>query len=105
MPRISDDWIEKAVFVFEKGNTIPSLGELLQESIGDQNPALPFVPLLSSGCMFARELFDHLKDNGIVQIQVASTQVLTCIGQIGRDHAIIGRASIMSVRATIIGPQ
>jgi hypothetical protein len=105
MPRISDEWIEKAVFAFEKGNTIPSLGELLQESTNDQKPALPFVPLLSSGCMFARELFDHLKDNGIVQIQEASTQVLTCIDQISRDHAIISRANVISVRAIAIGPR
>ena len=32
MSRICDDWIEKAVLVFEKKEVIPMLGELLQET-------------------------------------------------------------------------
>ena len=103
MSKISDVWIEKAVFVFEKKRMIPSLGELLQGFTDEQEPAMPFVHISLSGYKLAQELFDQLADDGIMQINKATPQVLACVDQIGRDHMIIGKNSIVSVQAIIIG--
>jgi hypothetical protein len=45
MSRISDAWIQKAIFTFEKKKVIPTLGQLLEEVLRGSIPelAMPLV--------------------------------------------------------------
>ena len=62
MSRISEDWIEKAIFVFKKNDA------LLQPATNDQRVALPFVPSLVDGLVSVQELLEYLNGHGILSI-------------------------------------